>query len=56
MKQKTLKEEFTLQSVGLHTGLQITATFHPAPVNTGICLRRVDLPKKPCHKALADPR
>ena len=54
MKQKTLKEEFTLQSVGLHTGLQITATFHPAPVNTGICLRRVDLPKKPCHQALAD--
>ena len=54
MKQKTIKSEFTLQSVGLHTGLQITATFHPAPVNTGICLRRVDLPGKPCHQALAD--
>ena len=54
MKQKTIQSEFTLSSVGLHTGLQITATFHPAPVNTGICLRRVDLPKKPCHQALAD--
>ena len=54
MKQKTLKDEFTLTSVGLHTGLQITATFHPAPVDTGVCLRRVDLPGKPCYQALAD--
>ncbi len=54
MKQKTLKDEFTLSSVGLHTGLQITATFHPAPADTGVCLRRVDLPGKPCYQALAD--
>lgn len=54
MKQKTLKDEFTLTSVGLHTGLQITATFHPAPADTGVCLRRVDLPGKPCYQALAD--
>lgn len=54
MKQHTLKESFTLRSVGLHTGLDIAATFHPAPENTGICLRRVDLPKQPCHQALAD--
>ena len=54
MKQHTIKEPFTLSSVGLHTGLQITATFNPAPVNTGVCLRRVDLPKQPCYQALAD--
>ena len=54
MKQKTLKDSFTLQSVGLHTGLHVTATFHPAPENTGVCLRRVDLPGQPCHQALAD--
>lgn len=54
MKQKTIKDSFTLQSVGLHTGLHVTATFHPAPENTGICLRRVDLPGQPCHQALAD--
>lgn len=54
MKQHTLKDSFTLSSVGLHTGLFVTATFHPAPVNTGICLRRVDLPKQPCFQALAD--
>ena len=54
MKQHTLKESFTLSSVGLHTGLHVTATFHPAPENTGVCLRRVDLPGQPCHQALAD--
>ena len=54
MKQHTLKDSFTLSSVGLHTGLHVTATFHPAPENTGLCLRRVDLPGQPCHQALAD--
>ena len=38
MKQHTIKESFSLSSVGLHTGLQITATFNPAPENTGIRL------------------
>ena len=54
MKQKTIQSDFTLQSVGLHTGIFVTATFHPAPENTGIRLRRVDLPGKPCYQALAD--
>ena len=54
MKQHTLKDSFTLSSVGLHTGLHVTATFHPADANTGVCLRRVDLPGQPCHQALAD--
>lgn len=54
MKQHTIKSEFTLRSVGLHTGLDITATFLPAPANTGVWLRRVDLPNKPCFQALAD--
>ena len=54
MKQHTIKEPFTLSSVGLHTGLHVTATFNPAPANTGVCLRRVDLPGQPCHQALAD--
>lgn len=54
MKQHTIKEPFTLSSVGLHTGLHVTATFNPAPANTGVCLRRVDLLGQPCHQALAD--
>ena len=53
-KQHTIKEPFTLRSVGLHTGLDVTATFLPADPNTGICLRRIDLPKQPCYQALAD--
>jgi len=54
MKQHTLKDSFTLSSVGLHTGLYVTATFHPAPENTGVRLRRIDLPNQPCYQALAD--
>ncbi len=54
MKQHTIKSSFTLSSVGLHTGLMINATFRPAEKNTGIRLCRVDLPKQPCHQALAD--
>lgn len=54
MKQHTIKSKFTLRSVGLHTGLDVTATFLPAPANTGVWLRRVDLPNKPCYQALAD--
>ena len=54
MKQHTIKSEFTLRSVGLHTGLDVTAAFLPAPANTGVWLRRVDLPNKPCYQALAD--
>ena len=40
--------------MGLHTGLHVTATFHPAPENTGVRLRRIDLPNQPCYQALAD--
>lgn len=40
--------------MGLHTGLHVTATFRPAEADTGVCLRRVDLPGQPCHQALAD--
>ena len=54
MKQHTLQNSFTLASVGLHTGLHITASFHPAEANTGVRLRRVDLPGQPCYQALAD--
>ena len=54
MKHHTIKDSFTLSSVGLHTGLHVTATFHPAPVDTGVCIRRVDLPGQPCNQALAD--
>ena len=35
MNQLTLKEAFTVTGKGLHSGLEITATFKPAPENHG---------------------
>lgn len=43
MNQKTLNGEFTLTGKGLHTGLEITARFLPAPENHGYKFKRVDL-------------
>lgn len=53
MTQNTLKNSFTLEGKGLHTGLHIRAVFHPAAEDSGIRICRADLPDKPCHQALA---
>lgn len=53
-KQQTLSASFTLEGKGLHTGLQITATFCPAEPNTGYQFQRVDLEGEPIVEALAD--
>ncbi len=42
-KQTTLTNVITGTGVGLHTGVKICLTLNPAPVNTGIVFRRVDL-------------
>lgn len=52
-KQKTLKEAFTLQGKGLHTGLPVTITFNPAEANHGIKVQRVDLENQPIIDAVA---
>lgn len=54
MKQITLKEEFTVSGKGLHTGLEITATFKPAPEGHGYKFSRVDLEGGPTVDALAE--
>lgn len=36
LKQKTLKDSFSLSGKGLHTGLDLTVTFNPAPTTTDI--------------------
>lgn len=36
LKQKTLKGSFSLNGKGLHTGVNLTVTFNPAPDNHGI--------------------
>jgi UDP-3-O-acyl-N-acetylglucosamine deacetylase len=43
MKQHTIKDSFSFESKGLHTGLYIHATFSPAEENTGIRICRTDL-------------
>ena len=54
MKQCTLKDSFQINGKGLHTGLQIEATFSPAPENTGYVFKRVDLEGEPTIHAVAE--
>ena len=53
-KQRTLAKEISLTGKGLHTGINVTITFKPAPVNHGYKFCRVDLPGKPVIDALAE--
>jgi UDP-3-O-[3-hydroxymyristoyl] N-acetylglucosamine deacetylase len=41
--QKTLRNSVCAKGVGLHSGEQVSLTLRPAPPNTGIIFRRVDL-------------
>lgn len=54
MKQRTLKGEFSVCGKGLHTGLDITAKFLPAPENHGYKIQRMDLEGEPTIDALAE--
>lgn len=54
MKQTTLKNSFTLQGQGLHTGHKIEITFNPAPADFGYKIKRVDLENQPIIEALAE--
>ncbi len=53
-KQRTLKGSFSLFGKGLHTGLNLTVTFNPAPENTGIKIQRIDLDGHPIIDAIAE--
>ena len=54
MKQQTLQNSFSLTGKGLHTGMDITITFLPAPENHGYKIQRIDLPEQPVIEAVAD--
>ena len=54
IRQRTLNEKFSLKGKGLHTGLNVTITFNPAPENHGYKIRRVDLPGQPVIEASAE--
>ena len=43
IKQRTLKDSVSTVGVGLHKGEKVRVTLRPAPANTGIVFRRVDL-------------
>lgn len=54
LKQTTLKDSFSLTGKGLHTGLNLTVTFNPAPDNHGYKIQRTDLEGQPIIDAHAD--
>ena len=54
MKQQTLKAPITFSGKGLHTGHQVTMTVKPAPADSGIIFRRIDLEGAPSVPALCD--
>lgn len=53
-KQKTLKDSFSLSGKGLHTGLDLTVTFRPAPPDYGYKIQRTDLESQPIIEAVAE--
>ncbi len=43
IKQRTIKHAVQETGIGLHKGNKVTMTLRPAPANTGIIFRRIDL-------------
>ena len=54
VRQKTIEKEVSVSGVGLHTGINVTLTFCPAPENHGFKFQRVDLDGQPIINADAD--
>lgn len=53
-KQHTLCESISINGTGLHTGILVDMTLHPANPGFGIQFQRVDLPNQPVIKADCD--
>ena len=51
--QQTVARSAAFSGIALHSGARTTVRLHPAPEDTGIVFRRVDLPGKPEVRALA---
>ncbi|MCB0638117.1 MAG: UDP-3-O-acyl-N-acetylglucosamine deacetylase, partial [Lewinella sp.] len=51
MKQQTIKRAVSVSGVGLHTGVEVTLTFQPAPEDHGIKFQRLDLEGEPVFNA-----
>ncbi len=51
--QNTVKKEVVVSGITLHTGVRANLRILPAPENTGIIFRRIDMPGKPEVAAVA---
>lgn len=51
--QQSIKTPVSFTGIGLHTGQDVTIHCLPAPPNTGICFRRMDLVNQPVIQATA---
>ena len=58
--QHTLKEKIEIKGIGLHSGVDVTLTINPAPINNGIVFKRVDIkdaiPLKATYNHVVDTR
>ena len=54
MKQRTILREVSIKGKSLHTGEEVNLTLKPAPQDTGVIFRRIDLFGKPELKPLID--
>jgi len=52
--QQTIKKEISYSGTGLHTGNKTKITFKPAPANSGILFKRVDIKDSPVIPADVD--
>ena len=59
-RQRTLKNQVPSTGIGLHSGKKVHLTLRPAPENTGIVFRRVDMANTPhiavCPTCVGDTR
>jgi UDP-3-O-[3-hydroxymyristoyl] N-acetylglucosamine deacetylase / 3-hydroxyacyl-[acyl-carrier-protein] dehydratase len=53
-KQRTVAKPVSLTGRGLHSGIQVEVTIHPAPENHGYQFKRTDIQEKPLIRALAE--
>lgn len=51
--QTTIAKEVKYTGIGLHSGVDVNLWLKPAPADTGIVFCRVDLPGRPCVKAVS---
>lgn len=53
-KQRTIASVVSVHGKGLHTGVEVVLTFHPAPEDYGIRFKRTDLNDQPEIPAICD--